>query len=342
MNLANYTDNLREGVVSIVIPCRNEALHIKNCIESLIINGYSTDLLEVLIIDGQSTDGTQQIIETLKSDYPQLRLLENKHKKTPFALNIGIEKASGEYILIASAHSSFEKDYIATLVHAIKELKAEVVGGVMETQIKNQTSTSVAIKEVLGHPLGVGNSMFRVGVDKVTKVDTVPFGLYKTSLLRSAGGYDTRLIRNHDIELSKRLLAKNAHIYLIPAAKCTYYARETWSKLGKNNYDNGLWNLRTLFITKDFSSLSLRHFIPLLFLLSIILPLILTIIHPYFAVLSALSLFMYLVAITYIGSKIRNPQTTRFHLMFTFIVLHFSYGFGSFIGIFNFYKLFNK
>jgi glycosyltransferase involved in cell wall biosynthesis len=342
METERHNDSFRSGGVSIVIPCRNEVLHIKKCIESLISNGYPVDLLEVLVIDGNSTDGTQETIHALKKEYPQIILINNPHQKTPFALNLGIEHAKGEYILIASAHSSFEKHYITTLVEAIKNLNAEVVGGVMETQIKNQTPTSIAIKEVLSHPLGVGNSLFRVGVKDITQVDTVPFGLYKTSLLRTIGGYDTRLIRNHDIELSKRLLAHKASIYLIPEARCTYYARETWGKLGKNNFDNGLWNLRTVFITKDFSSLSVRHFIPLVFILSIITPCFLALFHPYFLFLSALSLLTYLMAVVFISFKISNRATTRYHLLITFIVLHFSYGFGSFLGIFNFYKLFNK
>ena len=320
------------ALVSIVIPCRNEEKYIQSCIVSLLENGYPQDLLEIIVVDGMSTDKTKEKVLELKSNFEQVKWVENKQKKTPFALNIGINTASGEYILIASAHSSFDENYISILVEKMNSLKADVVGGVMQTAVKNETKTSLAIQSVLAHRFGVGNSMFRVGVEKYTEVDTVPFGLYKTELLKKVQGYDERLIRNHDIELSKRLLALGTKIYLIPSASCTYYARETWGALAKNNFNNGKWNLLTVYLTRDFSSLSLRHFIPLLFVLSLLLPIFGMIIHPLIGLLAVASLTLYSAVLLYFTAKMDKSKTDFIHIFLTFIVLHFAYGFGSLVG----------
>lgn len=329
--------------VSIIIPNYNEALYLKDCVHSLLNSDYPANMLEILVIDGGSKDNSRAVIEEIQKDYKQVKWNENPHRFTPHALNIGIREASGEYILIASAHSQFTENYILELLNKMKELNADVVGGVMETKIKNSNPTSIAIKTVLSNKFGVGNSMFRIGIDKPTQVDTVPFGLYKTELLHSINGYREDLIRNHDIEMSKRLLAKGAKIFLVPTAKCTYFARETFGKLAKNNYSNGKWILLTVYLTKNFSSLSIRHFVPLMFVFSLILPIIAAAFFWPLAGLSVLSLFAYLLMMSMIILKIRkNLQTTFLKLIKAFFVLHFSYGIGSLVGLFKFYKLFKS
>lgn len=47
----------RPPVVSIVVPCRNEAEYIGPLLDSILANEYPRDRLEVLIVDGMSDDG---------------------------------------------------------------------------------------------------------------------------------------------------------------------------------------------------------------------------------------------------------------------------------------------
>ena len=322
--------------VSIVIPCRNEAKYIETCINSLLDNTPQDCEVEILVVDGMSNDGTLQIINKISALKQNVKLIDNPNIVTPFALNLGVDNASGDYVMIASAHSSFAPKYIEILMNAMDKLKADVVGGFMQTAIKNITPKTEAIKEVLSCKFGVGNATFRVGSEKEELVDTVPFGLYKTKLFREIGGYDNRLIRNHDIELSKRLIAAGKKIYLIPEAICTYYARETFSAIAQNNYRNGLWNLLTVKITKNFSSLSLRHFVPVIFLLSLILPSAFAALWWPLCIISVLSLTCYLLGLCIISLKLAVTKKLNFlYLCWTFIVLHFSYATGSLVGIFK-------
>jgi GT2 family glycosyltransferase len=322
--------------VSVVIPCFNEVLYIENCVLSLLSNGFPPEKMEVLVVDGGSQDGTLPLLQELSLKYPQVKLLSNPKRITPVSLNVGMNAAIGNYILISGAHAAFEKGYIGRLLEALeRNLDAIAVGGIMETKVKNSTPVSESIRTVLMHPLGVGNSKFRTGVDKITSVDTVPFGLYRASLLKSSGGYDERLIRNHDMELSKRLLAQGGKIYLIPEAKCTYFARESLWTMAKNNFNNGRWNLKTVWITRTFSSLSLRHFIPLLFLGSWSLPLLIAAtradVRWVFAALGIIS--FYQSVLTAFAWKARNGKNRWFWMLAAFNALHFSYGLGSFMGL---------
>ena len=200
--------------------------------------------------------------------------------------------------------------------------------------VLNETPKSLAIREVLSHKLGVGNALFRTGITEVQAVDTVPFGCWRRDVFDKYGLFDERLTRNQDIELNKRILRGGGKIFLVPDTYCTYYARETFEKLFDNNFGNGKWNIKTVYYTREMNSLSLRHFVPLLFLLSLILPLIAGFFwHPLW-LLTAIILLIYLSLISVVSAKLARSKGLSFiRLVESFFVLHFSYGLGSLVGL---------
>jgi GT2 family glycosyltransferase len=249
---------------------------------------------------------------------------------------MGVMAAHGDFTLISSAHAAFSSGYIQTLMDIMNEKPDALgVGGMMHTEVKNSTPVSESIRTVLMHPIGVGNAKFRTGVKALVAVDTVPFGLYRSSLLKAAGGYDERLIRNHDMELSKRLCRQGGSIYLSPNATCTYFAREDYMAMAKNNFNNGQWNLKTVYITRTFSSLSLRHFIPMLFLGAWTLPLLISLItcNPWWSLASFGVLTAYTGVLTAVSWRARNGKNKVLMVLIAFKLLHFSYGLGSLIGL---------
>lgn len=317
--------------VSIVIPCLNEENYIAGCLDSLLNNDFNHEYLEILVVDGGSTDKTQEILNAYIKNFRNVRMIHNKNQKTPFALNLGIQNAKYDRIMIAGAHTSYPPNYISSLYELLNKPEVDVVGGAIETKAKNLNKKTSAICYVLSHPMGVGNSIFRLGAKKLVEVDTVPFGLYKKKVFESSGVYNEKLIRNHDMELSSRIKSKGYRIWLYPKLKVTYYARETFKGLMKNNFENGLWNMKTLSITGKFRSLSLRHYIPLLFMLSLLFPLFFIPIFGFFVVaVSVLSLIAYFSLIIFIGFQARSSNFL--YILLTFLSLHFSYGFGSLIG----------
>ncbi|RLD63043.1 MAG: glycosyltransferase family 2 protein [Bacteroidetes bacterium] len=333
---------MKKGV-SVIIPCRNEKEYIEQCVKSLVDNDYPKDNLEIIIVDGNSNDGTIDIINELIAKYPFIRIINNPKQITPVALNLGIKNANFEYVMIAGAHALYSSNYISSLVDNIKKLSADGVGGMLITKVKNETYKSMSIAAVLSNKLGVGNSLFRIGVKNAQLVDTVPFGLYKKELFKKVGYYDERLIRNHDIELSKRMIAAGCKIYLIPDLYCTYYARETFHDIAKNNYRNGYWNILTTYYTKSFHSLSIRHFVPLVFLLSLIFPVIFSFFFSSVWIYLFFVLFLLYNFFLIIASFLENNKKTKFkYLFFAFYILHFSYGMGSFIALFRIKTLFKE
>ena len=323
-------------MISIICPIYNEEAHIARCIDSVLQQDLKGPY-ELLLVDGKSTDQTVSIIQSYLKSHPFIHLLENPKRTAPCAMNIGIAQAQGEIIIRIDAHSEYPYDYCSRLVEALQTLpNAENVGGVAVGTNAENTNTAVAISSVLSHPLGVGNSQFRIGAKEIKEVDTVPFGCFRKSIFEKVGLYNEKLTRNQDIELNERIRKSGGKIYLLPNLQIKYKARSTYSALAKNNFDNGLWNILTLYYTRNFSALSLRHFIPLLFVLSLIVPALLMFVNPLFGILSAFSLFVYLVLI--IGASVKLNIEKRcgvLHLVFAFFTLHFSYGRGGLVGLFK-------
>jgi len=327
-------------IISVIIPCLNEEKYIGELIEDILKQDYLREDTEILFFDGGSKDRTKEIIADYAARYPFLQLHNNAEKFVPFALNEGIRISKGDAIIILGAHASYPPNYFSTLYARLGELKADNVGAVCETKVHHDNPKTQAIKAVLSHPIGVGDSLFRTGVTKPTKVDTTAFSCYRKSKLVEVGGFDTRLTRNQDIELNKRIITSGGSIFLIPDTRCTYFARESLSAMARNNYLNGYWNLLTVYLTKDFRSLSLRHFIPMFFLLSLMIPVLLSPVIPAIIWLAFLSGIAYSLAIFLVSIRLDHRPVYLFFLLCSFPTLHFSYGAGSLAGLFRVDKLF--
>lgn len=321
-------------MLSVICPIYNEEKYIAKCIDSILAQDYPKDDLEVIFADGMSTDRTREIVAEYTAKYPFIRLIDNPKRIVPPALNAAIEASYGDIIMRLDAHASYESNYFSAIAAALDKYGADNAGSVCKTDVLNKTPKALAIREVLSHPLGVGNSAFRTGIDGVKEVDTVPFGCWQRSVFSRFGKYDERLVRNQDIELNKRIKAGGGKIVIIPETYCTYYARETFSKLAKNNYGNGKWNILTVYYTHQLKSLSPRHFIPLIFVLSLLLPIIAGFFwHPLWW-LGVASLAVYTLVVSLISAKIAVRKHLNFiYLVASFFVLHLSYGWGSLMGL---------
>lgn len=326
-------------LISIILPVRNEEKYISECLESIINSDYPKENMELFIVDGKSDDKTLGIVKEYQEKFNFITIIVNEKKIVPIALNLGIKSAKGEYIIRLDAHSKYPKDYFSKLIYWAEKLDADNVGAVVATDVLNKNKESISIKKVMSDKFGVGNSLFRIGVEEPIEVDTVPFGCYKKEIFEKFGLFDERLVRNQDIEFNKRIKRGGAKIYLIPNIKLVYYCRDNYLDIAKNRFNTGRWIVRTSYYTNTLDNLSIRHFIPLVFVLSLILPLILSLGLVELSFISLFSFFSYSSLIFFRSSKLCNDETTVFNLTLAFFILHFSYGIGSLQGILDVLKV---
>lgn len=103
--------------VTVLIPVRNEENHIKECLQSVILQSYSRDQLEIVVINDHSTDRTAELV----AGFPEVLLIEQKknfHGKKA-ALETGIKVATGEIILTTDGDCEVGKDWVSLMVQAL-------------------------------------------------------------------------------------------------------------------------------------------------------------------------------------------------------------------------------
>ena len=330
---------------SIIIPVLNEERFIEGCIESVVSNTDDIEKMEIIIIDGGSEDTTVEIVKKISSKYQNVILLHNPKKITPISLNLGIKESSGEFIVRLDAHALYSKNYVNKCIQVLENSDENIgnVGGFIETKSTNSSIFSRAVSLCLSSIFGVGISKFRIS--KPTKkefVDTVPFGCFRRSLFDELGFFNEEEPRNEDLEFNQRILRADKKIILDPDIHSTYFSRSTLNKLFSQQFDNG--KIVTNKYRGKESFHKLRHFVPLLFftyLLSI--PFFSLFENTYFteANLYLYPGFLYLILnVSFsIFIALRNKDILLFpSLIFVFFVIHFSYGLGSFFGLFQIEK----
>jgi len=230
--------------LSIIIPCRNEARLIGPCLDSILTNGYPLQNLEILVIDGMSDDGTRDIIQGYAARYDLIHLVDNPHKVTPYALNIGIRRSRGEVIMRLDAHTVCEKNYIARCVQVLLKYGADDVGGTLRITARHNTPMGRAIVKALTQRLGVGNLRYRFAQPLEPEiVDTVAFFCCRRELFTKIGLFNEKLTRIQDMEFKRRIARAGGKIMLAPGAFADYQARSDLKSFWRHNWADGLWTV---------------------------------------------------------------------------------------------------
>jgi glycosyltransferase involved in cell wall biosynthesis len=251
--------------VSIVIPCRNEKHYIGACLDSILASDFPQERLEVVIADGMSDDGTRELIREYVSAHSRITMIDNPKGTTPCGMNLAIRAARGEIIVRMDAHAMYPPDYLRRLVAAQAETGAENVGTLVVTLPADGTPVAAAIATGLSHPLGVGNSHFRIGTTVRRWVNHVPFGCWQRTLFDRIGYFDEELERAQDVEFNARLLNHGGRILLLPDLTSGYHARKSLSQLARMMYQYGYF--KPLVARKAGKILTARQLVPALFVL---------------------------------------------------------------------------
>lgn len=324
--------------ISVVMPIYNEEKYISNCIESLLLQDYPIRCQEWIFVDGGSTDQTKTILETYVERYPDLiKIYDNPNKYVPYGMNIGIEHAAGMYIIRLDAHAKYNKDYISKCVYYLNSTGSDNVGGIAIT--KGLGKTGEAIANILSSKFGVGNSKFRTGSSS-GYVDTVPFGAFKRDVFLKWGGYDTRLIRNQDNEMNYRIRKNGGKIYLSSDIQFEYYCRDSVRGIVDMAVKNGMWNIITMWWCPG--TMGMRHFIPLVFLLSLFILLGFGMINTFFWNLLLVEMMLYFAIDLFYSFRKTLSLMTSLQMFVLYPIFHLSYGFGSIKGLVKLRKLKNE
>jgi len=335
MQMAEMSKNSRAYPrVSLLVAIRNEAEHIADLIASIKAQGYPADMLEVIILDGGSTDGTGEIVRKLIDRCPNFQLVENPKTIQSAAWNLGIEMCTGEIISIVSGHVTLAPDYVSTAVATLQRTGADMVGGTIRAVSDTRIGEAIAL--AMSHPFGVGGARHRY-TDREEETDSVFMGFCHRSVYEKIGGYDEELVRNQDDEFSYRLTRAGGRILCNPEIKSYYHSRSTYKSLWEQYFHYGFYKVRVL--QKHPGQMRPRQFVPLVFVIGLILSLVLTVFFPWgwIPLVGLVGLYAFAnLAVSLMLAK-REGWAYFWLLPPAFAAIHISYGLGFLAGLFKFY-----
>jgi len=320
--------------VTIIIPTRNEEFHIDKCLKSIAETSYPKDRLEILVIDGVSSDDTTNISKKFDTSFSFFRILTNEKKIFPAAVNMGITRSRGDIIIIFGAHSIYPPNCITNCVNHLISNEVDNVGGFINQVWPETSILGETIILALKSPFGVGGSTFRTknSSSKPIFVDTVFGGCYRKSIFSKIGLFNENFIFSSDIEFNYRLRKNGGKILFVPEIESTYLyskARTKFIEFIKHNYRNGYWSVYPLKFVKS-NPFSLRHYVPILFVLGLFGPLLLSLIYKPFLLISLAVFVLYSIVNLFYTINIRSKTVIQhFILPFIFFSLHLSYGIAS-------------
>lgn len=321
-------------LVSVIIPCRNEAAFLAPCLDSVLASDYPKERMEVLVAEGRSEDATRQVLERYAALDGRVRLIDNPDKITPAALNRAIRAARGEVILRMDAHATVASDYVRLGVEHLASSGADNVGGNRRQRARTSGPFAEPIRLVLSHPFGVGNAHYRTGAAEARFVDTVFGGCWRRDVFSRIGLFNEKLVRSQDIEFNLRLRRAGGKILLVPDMVCDYYARSAFGAFCRHAWTDGIWSVLPFAYAQGIP-VRWRHLVPMAFVASLAGPLAAAAFAPKLAWMSAAVAGPYIIAnltASLLAAWKQRKASLAFLLPLTFASFHLCYGSGSLWG----------
>jgi succinoglycan biosynthesis protein ExoA len=327
-------------LVSVVLATYNEENSIERCLGSILRQQMSHPSIgefkiEVLAVDGMSTDGTRALLEGYAAHDPRVRMINNQKRRAPFAFNLGLHHAQGEYVCILGAHTAYRDDYIAVCLAELLAHNAAACGGRVKTVPASNRLSARLSAWAMSHAFGSSRKSFRT--QQEGPVDTINYAVFRRDLAMTAGGYDEDLLRNQDNDLNQKLRAAGFGLWCTWKTECLYFPKSTVSGLFRYAYDNGFWN--ALSMAKNPASMGLRHFVPFFFVVSLALTGFVAVAGglalPHAAWMAAVPLVVLVGLHLLLGTAaaidiaVRDRALGALWLPMVFLGFHFSYGFGT-------------
>lgn len=105
------------NLISIVIPCYNDAQYIEQSVQSALDQTYSNT--EVIVVDDGSNKETKAVLRKLEPKITKLITQENQGQST--ARNVGIRAAKGRYILVLDSDDFFDSTFVEKAITVFRE-----------------------------------------------------------------------------------------------------------------------------------------------------------------------------------------------------------------------------
>lgn len=132
--MKNYT-------LSVIIPVYNVEKYICECLLSVLEQNCND--VEIIIIDDGSTDSSFSLCKQIEEEFSNrnIKVIQQENKGLSVVRNIGMEIASGEYIMFLDSDDMLVQNSISILIEYIEQYNADVY--LYDSIVKNETDETI-------------------------------------------------------------------------------------------------------------------------------------------------------------------------------------------------------
>jgi cellulose synthase/poly-beta-1,6-N-acetylglucosamine synthase-like glycosyltransferase len=190
--------------VSIIVPAFNEEMVIVKSIQSLMKQSYP--YIEIIIVDDGSNDQTYKLAQKLEFDKGNrsLVVLKKPNGGKAKALNFGIERSTGDLIMVVDSDSKISDNAVELMVDYFNDQEIGAVAGSVFISNRVNTLTKLQALEYIE-----GLNMVRNGQAFFRLVSIIPgpIGMFRKSALLEVGCYDSDTFAE-DADLTMKLIGQ--------------------------------------------------------------------------------------------------------------------------------------
>jgi len=229
-------------LVTVVVPCFNEAPHLREVIEQLMRTRYPH--YEVIAVNDGSTDGTGELLDGMTQEYSRLRVIHNaSNQGKAVGLNTACQLARGEYILGIDGDALVDVNAIAWMLQPM--LRSERIGAVTgNPRIRTRTT-------LLGR-MQVGEFSSIIGLIKRSQqlVGTLftlsgVIAMFRRRAVIDVGFWSPDVL-TEDIDMSWKLQLGGWRLHFEPRALCWILMPETLRGLWKQRLRWAIGGIQTM------------------------------------------------------------------------------------------------
>jgi len=231
------------SAVSVIVPARNEERNLEPVVRSL--SGQES-VCEIIVVDDQSEDGTPRILEQLGREIPALRPVRIEFLPPGwigknYALHVGAEQATGEWLLFTDADTRHQPGSLAAMIERAKEENADLLSLSPGQEARTWWEKSVI-------PLVYVEAAKLYPYEEVSRPDSPEaaangqYILIRREVYERVGGHEA--LRNEvleDVALARRVKASGGRLAFLlgrPWVRTRMYEnfRDMWEGWSKNLY----------------------------------------------------------------------------------------------------------
>jgi glycosyltransferase involved in cell wall biosynthesis len=223
------TGIMSEGpLVSVIIPTKNAAKNIGDCLRSIARSTYRN--FEIIVVDGLSTDGTAEIARSLGA-----RVIQGTARGRAADCNLGIAEAQGDIVAFTDDDCMVDERWLERLVSCFADPRVGIAGGPDLTYTQGATAVELAA----GHIHYFYRSLAsKTGADAVIGCNSA----YRRQALLDAGGFDDGLPGAEDTPLHARIL-RLGYTVKVDSRCIVYHKRRATSRALLRKYWRYGWEM---------------------------------------------------------------------------------------------------